>query len=132
MMRLFVSIIFELIANAIGLLIAAWLLPDFRITPLGFLMVVAIYTIVKFVLGPLILQLSIQYVRAFAGGVSLVTTFVGLWITAFLTSELVVTGFTTWILATLIVWLCGVVASIVLPMFLFKEILQDVRDRRTP
>jgi hypothetical protein len=132
MMRLIVGIVLELIANAIGLLVAAWLLPDFVITARGFVIVLAIFTVAKFVLGPLIFKLSFRYARALTGGIALVTTFVGLWITAFLTGGLSITGWLTWIEATLIVWLCGVLALLVVPMFLFKQILSDRRQGPTP
>ena len=132
MVRLIAVTALELAANAIGLLIAAWLLPGFSISPLGFVIVVALFTAAKFILGPLLFKLSFQYVRALNGGVALVTTLVGLWVTTLLTDGLVITGFTTWVLATLIVWLLGVVAAVVLPMFLFKQVLSDRSAARRP
>jgi hypothetical protein len=131
MLRLLVTILFELVANAIGLLIANWLLPGFQMTVSGFVIVLAIFTIAKFVLGPLLFKLSMQYVRALNGGVALVTTFVGLLITTFLTNGLVITGINTWVLGTLIVWLCGVLAILILPLFLFKQVMSGVRASRT-
>lgn len=132
MLRTIVTIILELIANAVGLLIAAWLLPGFTLTLVGFIIVLVIYTIVKFVAGPLLARLSNQYVQALSGGVALVTVFVGLLITTFLTDGLRITGFDTWILATLIVWLCGVLAALVLPLFLFRQILSEPKTRQSP
>lgn len=123
MLRILAAIALELIANAVGLLAASWVLPDFVLTTLGFLVVVAIFTVVKFVLGPLIFKLSFRYARALNGGVALITTFVGLWITSMLTDGLVIRGVTTWVLATLIVWLCGVLAMLIVPLFLFKKAL---------
>lgn len=123
MMRLIAVTVLELVANAIGLLIAAWLLPDFQISAMGFVVVVALFTAAKFILGPLLFKLSFKYVRALNGGVALVTTLAGLWVTTWLTNGLVITGFSTWVLATLIVWLCGVLAILVLPLFLFKQAL---------
>ena len=129
MMRLVATIVLELAANAVGLIVAAWLLPGFSINLLGFIVVLAIFTVVKFIAAPLMLKMSLQYVRQFSGGVALVTTFVGLFITALLTDGLTITGLSTWILATLIVWLFGVIAAIVLPLVLFKKVLSEVRDR---
>jgi putative membrane protein len=129
MMRLLATILLELAANAVGLIVAAWVLPGFSINVIGFLVVLAIFTVVKFIAGPLMLKLSLQYVRQLSGGVALVTTFVGLFLTTVLTNGLTITGLSTWVIATLIVWLFGVLAAIVLPMFLFKSILSEVRDR---
>ncbi|AKR56446.1 membrane protein [Youhaiella tibetensis] len=133
MLRFIVVTILELAANAIGLLVAAWLLPGFQINWLGFLTALVIFTIAKFILGPLIFKLSFQYARALNGGVALVVTFVGLWVTTWLTNGLTIDGLTTWILSSLIVWLAGVLASLVLPLFLFKKILSNRSDTpRTP
>ncbi|MBL8580647.1 MAG: phage holin family protein [Rhizobiaceae bacterium] len=132
MMRLIAVTVLELAANAIGLLIAAWLLPAFQISPLGFVVVVALFTAAKFILGPLLFKLSFKYVRALNGGVALVTTLAGLWVTTWLTNGLVITGFNTWVLSTLIVWLSGVLATLVLPLFLFKQVLSNNGAPRRP
>jgi putative membrane protein len=123
MVRLFATTVVELVANAIGLLVAKWLLAGFSIDLRSFVLVVAIFTAVRFVLAPLIFKLSVRYARVLTGGIALVTTFVGLLVTTWLTDGLVITGFSTWVLATLIVWLFGVIAVLVLPMVIFKKVL---------
>ena len=130
MLRLMATIALELMANAVGLLVTASLLPGFSINVLGFAVVLAIFTAAKFVLGPLLTKLSWQYVRALHGGVALVTTFVGLLITNLTTDGLVIRGMDTWLYATLIVWLCGVLAASILPLFLFKKALTTARESR--
>jgi putative membrane protein len=60
-------------------------------------------------------------VPALRGGVTLVTTFVGLLITTWLSSGLKVDGATTWVLTTLIVWLAALLADVILPVFLVKK-----------
>lgn len=123
MLRLLAFTVIELVANAIGLLVATALLPGFSITLGSFLVVVAIFTAVRFILAPLIFKLSFKYVRAITGGIALVTTFVGLLVTTWLTEGLVISGAGTWLAATLIVWLFGVVAMIALPLVIFKKAL---------
>lgn len=130
MVRLLAVMVLELGANAVGLLVAAWLLPDFRMDAFGFAIVVGLFTIAKFILGPLMFKLSFKYMRALNGGVALVTTFVGLLVTSLLTDHLAISGFSTWVLSTLIVWLSGVIAAIVLPLFLFKKALANPSSRR--
>lgn len=123
MLRLIAVTVVELVANAIGLLVAKWLLPGFVITPAGFLWVIVIFTAARFILAPLIFKLSFKYVRAITGGIALVTTFVGLLVTTWLTDGLQITGFSTWVIATLVVWLFGVIAVLVLPLVVFKKAL---------
>jgi putative membrane protein len=96
---------------------------------LGFLVVLAIFTVVKFIAAPLMLKLSLQHMRELSGGVALVTTFVGLFLTTLFTDGLEITGLSTWVIATLTVWLFGVLAAIVLPMFLFKSTVQSKRPQ---
>jgi hypothetical protein len=71
----------------------------------------------------LIFKLSFKYVRAITGGIALVTTFVGLLVTSWLTDGLQITGAGTWLAATLIVWLFGVLAVLLLPLVIFKKAL---------
>lgn len=130
MIRLLARMTLELLANAVGLLVAAWLLDGFSMTTSAFVVVVLIYSALKFVLDPLILKMSIQYVPALRGGIALVTTLVSLVITSLLNGGLQIKGVDTWILATLIVWLFGLIASLLLPVFVFKNALSDDDDER--
>jgi putative membrane protein len=131
MLLLIARIVLELLANAVGLAAAYWLLrPDFTIDLVGFVIVVAIFSAVRFILAPLMMKLSFLYVRVLMGGCALVTIFVALLVTSFFSSHLTITGATTWVFATLIVWLCGVVASLLLPLIIFKKTLSAARGGR--
>lgn len=132
MSRLVALTVLELVANALGLLIAAAVLPGFSIDALSFVIVVAIFTVVKFIVAPLIEKLSAQYVPVLNGAVSLITTFLGLLITTFFSHGLMISGIQTWILATLIVWVCGLLAAVVLPMFLFRSTLSGAKTHHHP
>jgi putative membrane protein len=123
MLRFLASSALYILANAVGLLVAALLLDDFTVTPLGFTVSVLFFSMIGIVFSPFILKLSIKYMPALRGGIALVTTFVGLLLTSLFTDGLTISGLTAWIMAPLIVWLCVVAAGIVLPMFLFKSVL---------
>lgn len=133
MLRLIATTVLELLANAIGLLVAYLVLrPNLEITTTGFLIVVAIFSAARFILAPLMLKLSLRYARVLVGGTSLVTIFFALLVTSWLSKHLVITGATTWVLATLIVWVFGVVAMLVLPMIIFKKTLAAARASQRP
>jgi putative membrane protein len=68
---------------------------------------------------PLLLKISIKSVPQLRGGIALVTTLVGLVITNYLSDGLTITG-----VATLIVWLMALAAGLILPLFLFKKVMQ--------
>ena len=131
MLRLIASIVLELLANAIGLAAAYWILrPDFSIDWIGFLIVVAIFSVVRFILAPLIMKMSMLYARALLGSCALVTIFVALLVTSLLSDHLTITGTTTWVLATLIVWIFGMVAMLLLPLIIFKKTLAAATRER--
>lgn len=130
MIRFLASTALHLLANAAGLLIASLVLPGFHIEVLGFVVSVLLFTAVEVLLGPFVLKMAIQYAPALRGGIALVTTFLGLFVTTLVTDGLRIEGITTWVLAPLIVWLCVLLAAILLPMVLFKNVLGEVRERR--
>lgn len=125
MLRFLASSALYLIGNAVGLLVAALVLPGFEVRPLGFVISVAFFTVVEVLLGPFVFKMALDYMPAVRGGVALVTTFVGLLLTNLFTDGLTIQGLVAWILAPLVVWLSVLIAAIVLPMFLFKSLLSD-------
>lgn len=131
MMRFIASTTLTLLGNALGMLIATLLLPNFHVHPLGFIVSVVFFTVVELIFEPFIIKLALRYMPALRGGIALVTTLVGLILTVIFTNGLTINGLQTWIIAPLIIWLSVVVAAIVLPMFLFKKTLQAVKENRS-
>jgi hypothetical protein len=131
MLRLVAAIVLELLANAIGLAAAYFILrPDLTLDWLGFVIVVAIFSAVRFILAPLMMKLSLLYARALLGGCALVTIFVALLVTSLISSHLSITGVLTWVYATLIVWIFGMVAMLLLPFVIFKKTLAAAAGSR--
>ena len=112
-----------LLANALALVVASILLPGFSVDALGFVVAVCIFTASTVVLEPLISKIARQSAPYLLGGIALVTTFVGLLVTTLVTDGLSITSIASWVMATLIIWLATIVASLVLPHFLFKDVL---------
>jgi hypothetical protein len=130
MVRLLASAVLHLLANAVGLLIASLVLSGFSVTPTAFVIAVLIFTVIEVVLDPLIVNISLQYAPALRGGVALATTLVGLVATTLITDGLTISGLTAWVVGTLIVWLGGVLAALVLPLVLFRSVLREGEGRR--
>ena len=131
MLRLLAAIALHLLANAAGLAIAAALLEGFSVDVKTFVLVVVVFTTVEFVLAPLVTKMSLQYAAALRGGVALVTTLVGLIVTTLVTDGLRIDGLSAWVVGTLIVWLGGVLAALILPLFLFKNVTSERQERRS-
>lgn len=128
MVRFLASVALRLLANAVGVLLATWLLDGFSITAEGFVWVVLFFTVIEVVLDPLVLKMAIQYVPALRGGVALMTTLVGLIVTTVVSNALTINGLTAWVVGTLIVWLGGVLAALLLPLFVFKSLREQRRQ----
>jgi putative membrane protein len=111
----------HLLANAIGLVVAAWILSGMTITGPAFVIAVLIFTVVEVVADPLVTKIAMTSVPALRGGVALVTTFLGLLITTWISSGLQINGAKTWLLAIVIVWLAALLADLILPVLLVKK-----------
>lgn len=129
MIRLIASLVLTLMANTIGLIIASVILSGFEINGVAFVAAVLIFTITEVVAGPLITKMAMQNVPSLLGGIALVTTLVGLIVTDIFSDGLTITGLNTWILATLIVWLCSLIANLILPLVIFKKALNKNKSQ---
>jgi Flp pilus assembly protein TadB len=49
-------------------------------------------------------------------------------VTALVSDGLQITGLSTWVLATIIVWLAALIAGLILPLILVKRAVSDRRD----
>jgi hypothetical protein len=125
--RFLISILAYLAANAVGLLIAVLILPGFTIDPLAFVVAVAIFSLVQTILGPLITKISVKSFPQLMGGIALVTIFIGLFITEILMSGMTIGGISNWLAATLLVWLGSLIASILLPIYVFKQLAEGAK-----
>lgn len=125
MIRLLARAFLQLLANAVGLLAASLLLSNFSIDPLSFIFVTILFTVIEVIAAPLILKIALSSARVLVGGIALVTTFVGLVLTSIFSDGLHISGVSTWIIATLIIWLCSLLASLILPLFIFKQVLNN-------
>lgn len=125
MIRLLVRILLQFISSAIGLILASLIVPGFHIKAVGFLVSLLFFVGIGFLFEPLLFKLSLQYIPALRGGIAFVTTFVSLLLTTIFTDALTIDDLTTWVIAPLIIWLCVLLASVILPLFMFKKILQN-------
>ncbi|USQ77850.1 phage holin family protein [Ornithinimicrobium cryptoxanthini] len=127
MIRFLATSLLYLMGNALGLLVAAWLLPGFHLAPLGFLISVLFLSLVEILLGPFVFKMAVSYVPALRGGIALVTTFIGLLLTTIFTNGVRIEGVLTWVLAPFVVWIVVLLAAVLLPLVLFKKVLAGRR-----
>jgi uncharacterized membrane protein YvlD (DUF360 family) len=126
--RLIVRTIVALVANAVGLIVAAAVLGDMELDVGGFVVAVVIFTIVFALLQPFLVVQLRRAGPAALGGVALVATLVSLIITDLLSDGFTIDGAVTWLLAAVIVWAAAVLAAFILPFLGLKRFLEERRD----
>ena len=128
MLRLLAALAVYLLANAVGLIVAAAVLDDMTLDAASFIASLVIFTAVEFVARPLVTKLALQYASALLGGTALVATLLGLVAAEWLSEGVQIDGFLTWALATVIVWIAALLANLLLPVLLLKRAVQTTRD----
>jgi putative membrane protein len=124
MVRALIFFVIQLVSNALGLIVAAWLLDDVTISGAAFFVAVVIFTVVYALAQPFLTQMSVNH-PALRGGVALIATLLGLIVTHLISDGLHISGTATWIAATVIVWIVSLLGVMVLPLlFLKKKVVQ--------
>ena len=119
-----------LVANAIGLIVAAVILGDVSINVTGFIEALVIFTVALALLTPLIeSRFEAGPERARPVVAALIATLASLIITDLISNGFTIHGITAWFLATVIVWLASVFAWFLAPFFGLRRYMER-RDRR--
>jgi uncharacterized membrane protein YvlD (DUF360 family) len=127
MARFFVRVVVFLVSAALGLFVASLLIDGFQINASGFVVSVLVFAVLQSVLSPFLAKLAHRHARALLGGIGLVSTFVALLIAHFFTPGLQISGLTSWIAATVVVWLVTALATWLLPFLFVKKAANERR-----
>ena len=130
MIRFLVRAAIFLVSTAIGLLVAKLVLDDMSIDATAFLVVVVIVAVLQAVIAPFIAKTTARNAPALLGAAGLISTFIALVVANVVVEGLTIKGLSTWILATLIVWLVTMIAAFLLPLILAALGLEQARQRR--
>jgi len=127
MVRLLISFVIQLAANALGLLVADLVLEDVEVSGTAFLVAVLIFTVVYAIAQPFLTQLALSSATALRGATALVATLIGLIVTSLLSDGLSISGGLTWLEATVIVWIVSLLGTLVLPLIFVKKKVEEKR-----
>lgn len=109
MPKFFVGWLLGLAANAIALIICWLLLPGFKLSfPIGFIVAVVLFGIFSAIFSWIVFRMLRGKGASVVALTGLISTFLALLLTSLLSSGLDIDGVTTWVLATLIIWLLSV------------------------
>jgi uncharacterized membrane protein YvlD (DUF360 family) len=125
MIRLVVRMAISLVANAVGLVVAALLLDKMELNAGGFLTAVIIFTVVFALLQPFAESQLRRRASAAAGGVALIASLLALIVTDIFSSGLSIHGLGTWLAAAVLVWLASLLAAFILPFLGLKKYLEQ-------
>lgn len=128
MIRLVVRTVVVLIANAVGLIVAASLLDGMELDAGAFVVAVLIFTVAFALMQPFMAAQLRRSGSAALGGVALIASLLALIITDVLSDGLTIDGLGTWIAAAVIVWVASVLAAFLLPFLGLKKYLDERRD----
>ena len=100
---------------AIGLLAVVLLLPEVSLRIGGLVIAICVFALAQTLAAPLVTKLSTRYAPALLSGIGLVSNLLALAVTTIL-GELSISGWRTWVLATMVVWLVTTLATVLLPL----------------
>jgi uncharacterized membrane protein YvlD (DUF360 family) len=125
MIRFVVRTFILLVANAIGLLVASVVLDGMDLDVAAFLVSVAIFTVLLALVTPLLRGQLQKRESPLLGGVALIATLLSLVVTDLISDGFTIDGLTTWVVATLIVWVASLIAAFILPLLGLKKHLAE-------
>jgi hypothetical protein len=106
---------------AIGLVVAARVVPGVSLSVRGFIVAVVVFAVTQAILSLSILKLPHRYVPLLLGGTGLALTIVALTLGSVLTHGLDVDGLASWLATTVVVWLVTTIGAITLPELLIRD-----------
>lgn len=124
-MRLIFTFLLQVIANAIGLVVAAALLENMTLSVSGFLIAVGIFTLISLIVSPMLRQAALKNSPALLGSTALIVSLIALIGTTLVSDALEISGFSTWILATVAIWAASLAATALLPFVIFKRLRES-------
>ena len=120
MIRLLIRTIIFFASSAVGLVVADLLLDDMSVKAGGFLIALVIFAVLQTVIAPFIARVTAKNATALLGGAGLISTFIALVVAHVVGDSIEISGASTWIAATVIVWLATALATLLIPVILVK------------
>jgi hypothetical protein len=108
-------------AWAIGLLVAAWVVPGVSLSASGFIVAVVVFSAAQAVLSLWLLKLPHGYASLLLGGTGLILTIFALSFATASTHGFTIRGTASWVATTLVVWLVTTIGAVSLPEVLGRQ-----------
>jgi uncharacterized membrane protein YvlD (DUF360 family) len=125
MIRFLVRTLVMLLANAVGLIVAAVVLDGMELDAAGFIIAVVIFTVALALMTPFMANQLRKRQSSALGGVALIATLISLLITDLISDGFTIDGIGTWIIAAVIVWAASLLAAFILPYLGLRKYMQE-------
>jgi len=116
-----------LVANAVGLLVAAALLEGMKVDLGSYLLAVVVFTVAFALMQPFLASQLERRRSSALGGVSLIASLIALIVTDVVSDGFSINGLSAWIGAAVIVWAAALLVAFVLPFFGLRKYLDERR-----
>ena len=123
--RLLLRTAIMLVANAVGLIVAASILDGMSLNWEGLLWATLIYTVVFALMQPFLALQARRRATPLLGGVALIASLIALIVANVISDGLDISGIGTWVAAAVIVWIASLLAAFILPFLGLKKYLED-------
>ena len=121
MTRILLRVVVFLGSAALGLLIAALIIPAVSLSPGGFTLAVVVFAVVQSILTPLSGRVATKWAPALVSGVGVISTLIELAVASLVPGGVHISTPAGWLLAALVVWLVTAVASLALSFLLLRD-----------
>ena len=129
MIRFLLSLAISVVSAAVALLVASAVIGGVRLEASGFVIAVAVFTVAQAILAPFVFNLARKYASAVLGGIGLVSTLIALFVATLFPNGLRMEGVSSWILASLVVWLITALGTWILGALIIKRWWEKRKDR---
>lgn len=129
-MRMLASIVVSLVVSAVALAVAALVLDGFDVSTVTFPVLVIEFAAILLIARLALETVIDRHAHILSSFVGLIGAFVALVVTDLVSDGLSISGVSTWILATLIVWAGMLLAGLLFGAAIFRRIAGEERDRR--
>jgi hypothetical protein len=106
---------------AIGLVVAAWIVPGVSLSVAGFTVAMVVFAVTQAMASWWLANSSHRCAPLFLGGAGLALTIVALIVASVSTHGLTIDGMASWLAATVVVWLVTTIGAITLPEVLSRS-----------
>ena len=128
MVRFLVRTLVMVLANAVGLAVAAIVLDGMKIDATSFIEAIVIFTVAFALMTPFMANQLRKRQSSALGGVALIATLIALIITDLISDGLTINGIGTWVAATVIVWVASLLAAFILPYLGLKKYMEEKKQ----